>query len=410
VRRVPRHFFNLFGEPAPEQDPEDPGRVAVCGEYQNMPGQLVSAEQSEFGWATVQRHNASEQDGYWPEGAAGVGEVTQEWRELKLAKAPEGGGQPGPSDGKGQSVVKVSLRGNAAPVQVPYCMALGYAKSMCALAMTGTHLQGALQLDEDTMPRMRALVVGLGAGSIPVWLHHTFPKGKMIVDTVEIDPAVITTATELLGFPKRALRPGEVSAAAADAIGGAGGETLRLYPLGGEAFVEALAATGASDYKYDMVFIDAFDNAGKVPDAIIDPEGPFLKAMPALLAPKATVVLNLLVGMTGSGSSGGPQEIKAMASTIKAACCQPNGEVFSARTPINESSGNSLYGFLASGREGDRTGPLKEALMASAQAVNDGFPADSLGKKLRFEFERRVKFSYQDWKPAGAERNQGGFF
>merc|ERR550525_1030140 len=168
-------------------------------------------------------------------------------------------------------------------------------------------------------------------------------------------------ATGPLGFPKSALRPGEPSAAAADAVGGAGGE----------AFVEALAATGASDYKYDMVFVDAFTKAGKVPDAIIDPEGSFLKAMPALLAPKATVVLNLLVGMTGTGSSGGPTEIEAMVSAIHAACCQPAGEVFGARTPINESSGNSLYGFLTAGREQERTAPLKEALIASAQAVNE---------------------------------------
>merc|ERR1711879_394959 len=111
-----------------------------------------------------------------------------------------------------------------------------------------------------------------------------------------------------MGFPKSALRPGEASAAATDAVDGAGGETLRVYPLGGEAFVDALAATGVSDYKYDMVFVDAFDKAGKVPEAIIDLEGPFLKAMPALLAPNATIVLNLLVGMSGSGSSGGSEE------------------------------------------------------------------------------------------------------
>ena len=35
-----------------------------------------------------------------------------------------------------------------------------------------------------------------------------------------------------------------------------------------------------------------------------------------VLAPKGTVVMNLLVGMTGTGSSGGPQEIEAMVSAI----------------------------------------------------------------------------------------------
>ena len=36
-----------------------------------------------------------------------------------------------------------------------------------------------------------------------------------------------------------------------------------------------------------------------------------------VLAPKATVVLNLLVGMTGTGSCGGPQEIEAMVTSIQ---------------------------------------------------------------------------------------------
>lgn len=52
-----------------------------------------------------------------------------------------------------------------------------YTKSLCATALTGAHLQGALPLDK--VPAMRALVIGLGAGSIPLWLEHTFSKDKM---------------------------------------------------------------------------------------------------------------------------------------------------------------------------------------------------------------------------------------
>ncbi|CAE6936469.1 unnamed protein product, partial [Symbiodinium sp. CCMP2456] len=63
--RVSRRFFgNLFG-PEEEVDPEDPGRVAVCKEYQTMSGDRVAAEQSDFGWAVVSQHDASEQDDYW---------------------------------------------------------------------------------------------------------------------------------------------------------------------------------------------------------------------------------------------------------------------------------------------------------------------------------------------------------
>ena len=43
--------------------------------------------------------------------------------------------------------------------QVPYCMALGYTKSMCAAAMTGAHLQaGELKLGLGTPVQTRLLL------------------------------------------------------------------------------------------------------------------------------------------------------------------------------------------------------------------------------------------------------------
>jgi len=358
-----------------------------------MPGAMVASEQSEFGWALVTRHEASEQDGYWIGDASGP--VAQEWRELRLADAAEG--RPGMTSGTGQSVVKVSLCDGATPQMVPYCMALAYTKSLCAAALSGAHLQGALPLGEE-MPRMRALVIGLGAGSIPVWLKHTFAKDKVIVDALEIDPAVVKVATDAMGFPKEAIRQAsDAKAAAADASSGAGGESMRVYRIPGEDFVDALADVAGEDYKYDLVFIDAFDKNGKVPPVLVDASEPFLPSLNKLLAPKATLVLNLLVGMTGTGSSGGPKEIEAMVSAIHGSCCDPeSSEVFTVRTPIKESSGNQIYGFLRAGRT-SRQSPLKEALKESAEAVNSDFPPDSLGQKLRFDFARRVVFSYQDW-------------
>lgn len=396
--RLPRRFFN-FGQPEEVIDPDDPGRPAVVGEYQNMPGSIVTGEQSEFGWAMVSRHDASEQDGFWPTGSP-PGPVKQEWRELRLADGKEGA-RPGLSEGTGQSVVKVSLVEGEPPAQVPYCMTLAYTKSLCAAALSGAHAQGALPLDAS-IPPLRALVIGLGAGSIPVWLEHTFPTGSITVDACELDPAVVTAVTNEMGFPKAAIRPttaGDAVAAAADAAAGAGGQPVRVYVVGGETFVESLGKVAPQDYLYDLVFIDAFDKKGKVPPVLVDPAGPFLQALGKLLSPKATIVLNLLVGMTGTGSSGGPVEIQAMVSAIYKTCCQESSEVFTIRTPIQESSGNQLYGFLRAGRE-IREGPLKEALRASAEAVNENFPADRLGKKIRFQFARRVTYSYQDWKPS----------
>ena len=175
----------------------------------------------------VSRHDASEQDGYW--NGEAPGEVVQEWRELRLAKTNTS--SPGSSEGTGQSVVKVSLCEGEAPQQVPYCMALAYTKSLCAAAMTGAHLQEALPLDE--LSPQRALVIGLGAGSIPLWLKHTFPSGKMVVDSLEIDPAVVKVATEEMGFPKAALRPSaSPQKAAKDALSTS--EALRVYLVPGK--------------------------------------------------------------------------------------------------------------------------------------------------------------------------------
>ncbi|CAE7822749.1 EEF1AKNMT, partial [Symbiodinium sp. CCMP2456] len=271
----------------------------------------------------------------------------QEWRELRLAESAAE--PPGVSEGTGQSAVKVSLCEGEAPQQVPYCMALGYTKSMCAAAMTGAHLQGALPLDGD-LPAMRALVIGLGAGSMPLWLQHTFPEGQMTVDALEIDPAVVKVATDAMGFPKDAIRDAaSAQEAAKDAVSSEGG--LRVYSIPGEDFVEALAATGDAfpglcRYQYDMVFVDAFDKSGKVPPVLVEPEGTFLQSLSKVLKPDATIIMNLLVGMTGTGSSGGPKEIEAMVSAIHGTCCSDSSEVFTIRTPINESSGNQLYGFL----------------------------------------------------------------
>lgn len=395
-RAVRRRFFNLFG-PEEVVDPEDPGRVAVCKEYQSMPGTMVAAEESDFGWAVVSRHDASEQDGYWMGEASG--EVTQEWRELRLAKQTEAS-LPGASEGTGQSVVKVSLAEGQHPQQVPYCMALAYTKSLCACALTGAQLQGAMgEVGVTELPQMRALVIGLGAGSIPLWLQHTFPENKMAVDALEIDPAVVKVATEEMGFPASAVRrTASAAEAAEDAVSGGG---VRVYLLPGEDFVEAVAAQKDENYKYDMVFIDAFDKSGKVPPVLVDGQGTFLRSLNEVLKPNATVVLNLLVGMTGSGSSGTAQEIEDMVTAIATTCCGDSSEIFTVRTPINESSGNQIYGFLKAGRAAtERTKPLKEALKESAEKVNADFPADSLGQKIRFDFARRVIFSYQDWPRA----------
>lgn len=47
----------------------------------------------------------------------------------------------------------------------------------------------------------RALCIGLGGGSLPNFLSHHFPG--LLVDAVELDPLVVTAATDYMGFPSR---------------------------------------------------------------------------------------------------------------------------------------------------------------------------------------------------------------
>ncbi len=45
----------------------------------------------------------------------------------------------------------------------------------------------------------RALCIGLGGGSLPNFLSHHFPG--LLVDAVELDPTVVTAATQCMGLP-----------------------------------------------------------------------------------------------------------------------------------------------------------------------------------------------------------------
>ena len=46
----------------------------------------------------------------------------------------------------------------------------------------------------------RAVCIGLGGGSLPNFLSHHFPG--MLVDAVELDPLVVTAASDHMGFPQ----------------------------------------------------------------------------------------------------------------------------------------------------------------------------------------------------------------
>ncbi|MBN1418114.1 MAG: fused MFS/spermidine synthase [Planctomycetes bacterium] len=108
----------------------------------------------------------------------------------------------------------------------------------------------------------RVLIVGLGGGTIPGFLHKHFPK--MTIDVVDIDPDVVAVAKEFFGFRED--------------------ETLHAFVDDGRGFIERNAG------RYDIIFLDAFDREN-IPYHLATRE--FLAATRRALTPKGIVVSNI---------------------------------------------------------------------------------------------------------------------
>lgn len=109
----------------------------------------------------------------------------------------------------------------------------------------------------------RVLIVGLGGGTMASYLHHQFPGA--VIDTVEIDPEVLSVARRYFGFRDD-------------------GERLVAHVEDGRRFVER-AAGG-----YDLIFLDAYA-ADAVPLHLATRE--YLALLRSRLAPGGVVVSNL---------------------------------------------------------------------------------------------------------------------
>lgn len=108
----------------------------------------------------------------------------------------------------------------------------------------------------------RILVVGLGGGSIPRFLHHRLPD--VVIDAVELDPGVVKVARELFDVRED--------------------DRLRLHVADGRAWIEA------TPQRYDLVVLDAY-GASAPPPALITRE--FLAAVRSVLTDEGLVVGNL---------------------------------------------------------------------------------------------------------------------
>lgn len=142
--------------------------------------------------------------------------------------------------GARQSVIRV---GAPLELQLPYARA-----SMTALGIVPD-------------PR-RVLIVGLGGGSMAMFLQALFPEAE--IDAVDIDPGVVEVAVEYFG-----LRPGP---------------RLRAVVADGRKFLEE------SPGGYDLVFLDAF-GGDWVPPHLVTAE--FMRALRAKLSARGLAIANV---------------------------------------------------------------------------------------------------------------------
>jgi spermidine synthase len=108
----------------------------------------------------------------------------------------------------------------------------------------------------------RVLVVGLGGGTMPMFLRKHYPNAH--IDAVDIDPEVVHVAREYFGFKED--------------------ERLRAHVADGRQFVERVREP------YDVIFLDAFGTRN-VPPMLATLE--FMRAVRKAVKPTGVVVGNV---------------------------------------------------------------------------------------------------------------------
>jgi len=111
----------------------------------------------------------------------------------------------------------------------------------------------------------KILLVGLGGGSLVKFLLEFCPWAR--IDVAEINPEVVQVARQYFLLPES--------------------ERLRITPVAGEDFVADRFADGS---RYDIIFLDAFDDNGPA-RALLEEQ--FLSQCRALLAKKGVFAMNL---------------------------------------------------------------------------------------------------------------------
>lgn len=147
-------------------------------------------------------------------------------------------------------------------IRRPYALELDYTREMMA----------GLLLRQAPWPR-RALLIGLGAGSLTKFIHHHLPQTKMTV--VEIEPAVVHVAREFFKLPVEDAR-------------------FRLVLGDGADFVQKTRS------RFDCILVDGFDRNARA--GALDTL-PFYTACRACLGEQGLLAVNLFGRSRGFKSS-----------------------------------------------------------------------------------------------------------
>ena len=111
----------------------------------------------------------------------------------------------------------------------------------------------------------RMLIVGLGGGTIPSFLHKHYPRTK--IDVVDIDPDVVDVAKKFFGFREDA--------------------SMHVHVEDGRRFIEECPV------RYDIIFLDAY-GPEQIPYHLATRE--FLLAVRRALTPEGIAVANVWSG------------------------------------------------------------------------------------------------------------------
>ncbi|KAM6305409.1 eEF1A lysine and N-terminal methyltransferase isoform 2-T2 [Aegotheles albertisi] len=117
------------------------------------------------------------------------------------------------------------------------------------------------------------LVVGLGGGSLPLFIHSYFSQARVAV--VEIDPSMLEVATRWFGFSQD--------------------DRMQVHVSDGLDYVAKLAAEAPAQYDAIMFDVDSKDltvGMSCPPPAFV--EKPFLQKVKTILKPEGVFVLNLV--------------------------------------------------------------------------------------------------------------------